>query len=162
VHLRAHAQLAAERGVPQILRVLNGDAIEIDADALRIAERVWSGRVHIDQGGEPVDGRVLAERRSLAELGIVVVSVSIDGKGRAVSPPKVTGSGVFHPDEDQDLVQLCERSAHREMADLVSPRLAGDPEQIAEALKRGVRKVCQRELGKKPIVLAQVHVVGAA
>ncbi len=162
VHLRAHAQLAAERGIPQILRVLNGDAVEIDGDALRVAERVWSGRIHIDQGGESVDGRVLAERRSLAELGIVVVSVSVDGKGRAVSPPKVTSSGVFHPDDDQDLVQLCERSAHRELADLVSPRLAGDPEQIADALKRGVRKVCQRELGKKPIVLAQVHVVGAS
>lgn len=160
LHLRAHAELAKERGVAQILRTLNGDVIEIDGDSLRVAERVWSGRVHVDQGGEPVDGRVISERRSLAELGIVVISVAVDAKGRAASAPKVATSGVLHPEDDQDLVQICERAAHREVADLVTPRIDADREQIAEALKRAVRRVFMRELGKKPIVLANVHVVG--
>ncbi len=157
LHLRAHAELASARGVPQVLRALNGDTIEIDGDSLRIAERVWSGRVHIDQGGEPVDGRVLSERRGLAELGIAFVSVALDERGRAISPPKVTSSGVFHPDDDADLVASCERAAHREIADLVSPKIGPDVERVSDALKRAVRRVCMRELGKKPVVFATVH-----
>jgi ribonuclease J len=160
LHMRAHAELASERGVPQILRALNGDAIEIEGESLRIAERVWAGRVHVDQGGEPVDGRVLSERRSLAELGIVTITVAVDRAGRAVSPPRLSTSGVFHPEDDADLVQACERAAHREIADLVTPKITADEDAIAEALRRAVRRVCQRELGKKPIVLASVHVVG--
>jgi len=158
LHLRAHAELATARGVPQVLRALNGDTIEIDGDTLRIAERVWSGRIHIDQGGEPVDGRVLSDRRGLAELGVVFVSVAVDDKGRALSAPKISSSGVFHPDDDADLIASCERAAHREIADLVSPRIVVDTDRITDALKRAVRRICMRELGKKPVVFASVHV----
>lgn len=161
LHLRAHAELAASRGVPQVLRALNGDVIELDGDSLRIADRVWSGRIHIDQGGEPVDGRVLADRRGLAETGVLFVSVAVDGAGRAISAPTVRSSGVFHPEHDDDLILACERAAHRELAELVSPRITADVDAIGDALKRAVRRVCVRELGKKPVVMAAVHVSGS-
>lgn len=161
LHLRAHAGHASRRGVPNVLRALNGDVIELSDAGERIAERVWSGRIHVDQGGEPIDGRVIGERKGLAELGVLFVSVAVDGAGVAVSPPSVKGSGVFHPEDDLDLVRACEREAHREIADLVTPKIVADVDRIGDALRRAVRRVCQRELGKKPHVVAVVHRVNA-
>lgn len=157
VHLRAHAELARARGVPNVLRALNGDVVELSDQGERIAERVFSGRVHVDAGGEPIDGRVLGERKGVAETGVLFVSVAIDGSGVALAPPKVRSSGVFHPEDDLELVRECERAAHREMADVVTPRTAADEEKIADAMRRALRRVCQRELGKKPVVIATVH-----
>lgn len=162
LHLRAHAELAASRGVPQVLRALNGDVIEVDGDTLRIADRVWSGRIHIDQGGEPVDGRVLADRRGVAEVGVLSISVGVDAAGRVQSRPIVRSTGVFHPEHDGDLVIACEDAAAREIADLRTPRVTADVDAIGDALKRAVRRVCMRELGKKPVVLASVHVNNAS
>ena len=47
-HLIAHAALAAELGVPEPLRVHNGDMVELYPGPAQVLETVPSGRLYLD------------------------------------------------------------------------------------------------------------------
>ncbi|GAB4217264.1 MAG: ribonuclease J [Sandaracinaceae bacterium] len=157
VHLRAHADIARQAGVPEVVVALNGDVVELSERGLRIAERVWSGRIHIDRGGEPVDGRVLADRRSVAEWGEAVVSVVVDRVGRLVGEPRLTTRGVVVEAEEPELLEDAALAVARELEELRSPRLVMDDETLEDAARRALRRFFHAELGKKPLVSVLVH-----
>jgi ribonuclease J len=157
VHLRAHAQIAREAGVPEVALALNGEVIQLSERKLRVVDRVWSGRIHIDKGGEPVDGRVLADRRSVAEWGEAVVSVVVGAEGELIGEPRITTRGVLvEADEPELLEDACDAVA-RAIGDIRTPRLVIDDETIESAARRSLRRFFQAELGKKPLVSVLVH-----
>jgi len=157
VHLRSHADIARAAGVPEVAQALNGDVLELSESGLRVVDRVWSGRIHIDKGGEPVDGRVLADRKSVAELGEIVVSFVVDASGKLVGEPKVTTRGVVvEADEPELLDDACDTVA-RELGEIRTPRLVIDDETLADAARRALRRFFHAELGKKPLVSVLVH-----
>jgi ribonuclease J len=157
VHLRAHAQIAREAGVPEVALALNGEVVQLAEGKLRVVDRVWSGRIHIDKGGEPVDGRVLADRRSVAEWGEVVVSVVVDADGALVGEPRITTRGVVvEADEPDLLADACAAVAHG-IREIRTPRLVVDDAMIEDAGRRALRRFFGAELGKKPLVSVLVH-----
>jgi ribonuclease J len=157
VHLRAHAQIARGAGVPEVALALNGEVIQLSERKLRVVDRVWSGRIHIDKGGEPVDGRVLADRRSVAEWGEAVVSVVVGAEGELIGEPRITTRGVLvEADEPELLEDACDAVA-RAIGDIRTPRLVIDDETIESAARRSLRRFFQAELGKKPLVSVLVH-----
>jgi ribonuclease J len=118
---------------------------------------VWSGRIHIDRGGEPVDGRVLADRRSVAELGEAVVSVVVDADGALVGEPRITTRGVVVEGDEPDLLaDACDAVAYG-LREIRTPRLVVDDGTIEEAARRALRRFFGAELGKKPLVSVLVH-----
>ncbi|MFO0714440.1 MAG: ribonuclease J [Sandaracinus sp.] len=160
VHLRAHGQIAREAGVPEVALALNGEVVQLAEGKLRVVDRVWSGRIHIDKGGEPVDGRVLADRRSVAEWGEAVVSFAVDREGKLLGEPKITTRGVVvEADEPDFLADACDAVAHA-VREIKTPRLVIDDAQLEDAARRGLRRFFGAELGKKPIVSVLVHRVG--
>jgi ribonuclease J len=157
VHLRAHAEIARAAGVSEVVVALNGEAVELSERGLRIADRVWSGRIHIDRGGEPVDGRVLADRRSVAEWGAAVVSVVVDRAGRLVGEPRIATRGVVVEAEEPELLEDARAAVARELEGLRSPRLVLDDDLVEDAARRALRRFFHAELGKKPLVSILVH-----
>jgi ribonuclease J len=157
VHLEAHAGLAREAGIAQTLVALNGSIIELTPDALWVSGQVWSGRTHIDRGGEAVDGRVLGERRGLAEGGVVVVSVHVDRIGRLVGHAEVDSKGVLHPEDHLDIGEDLAIAVEREMAEIRSPKDTPTDAEIRDYVGRAARRFFQRELGRKPPTLVLVH-----
>lgn len=157
VHLRAHADLAIAAGVKNVVRALDGDVLVLDEQGLRLDAHVWSGRIFVDRGGEPVDARVLNDRRALAEWGLIVVSATLDGRGQLVGRPHLVTKGVIVEGEDRDLIEDCRDAVARELSRLKSPQLRGDDDQVVEAMRRAVRRFFSAELGKKPITEALVH-----
>lgn len=157
VHLSAHAALAKEAGVAQTLVALNGTVIELTPTELRTAGQVWSGRTYIDRGGEAVDGRVLGERRGLAEGGIVVVSVRVDRIGRLVGHAEVDSKGVLHAEDHVDVGEDLAHAIERELSELRTPKDTPSDEDIREHVGRSARRFFQRELGRKPPTLVLVH-----
>ncbi len=161
MHLKAHAGIAREQGVPDVMFVENGTIVELTKDAFRTAGHVWSGRTHIDRGGEPVEGRVLGERKALAEHGIVVLSLRLDDRGRPVGVPDVVSRGVVRPEHDDEMIEDLLKFVVRELSEIRSPRLVLDPADVREHAERSVRRFFQRELGRKPIAMVLLHPAGA-
>ena len=86
-HLRAHALLAEETGVPveNIFICENGESIELDEDGVRHGDPVQSGVVFVDGlsvGDTSQD--VLDERVTLGAQGFAAVAAAVDFKRRKV------------------------------------------------------------------------------
>ena len=107
-HLMKHASLARQMGIPEenILIAGNGSVIEASEKSLKSTETVPAGRVLVDGlGVGDVGSIVLRERKHLADDGIIIVAVSIDGVTReVVAGPDVVSRGFVYVKESEQLM----------------------------------------------------------
>ena len=107
-HLMKHAMLARQIGIPEenILIADNGNVIEVSRAALKSTETVQAGRVLVDGlGVGDVGSIVLRDRKHLADDGIIIIAVSIDGVTReVVSGPDVVSRGFVYVKESERLM----------------------------------------------------------
>jgi ribonuclease J len=154
-HMVEHAALAHACQVPETIVAPNGTLVRLAPGPAEIVGHVPSGRLARD--GDtlvPVDGPSLRERRKLLWNGAAAATLVIDGKGKAVAPPKVSLRGIA--DEDGALGEAVVAGLKEMLADL-SPAERGDNGRIEEAARQAVRRVVRAHLGKKP--LTDVHIV---
>ena len=88
-HLEAHAELAREMQVPQVVRVNNGEMLRLAPGAPETVERVQSGRLYVDgrmmlSAGDPV----IRARRKLMREGVAVLSRRARRNGRPDRPSR--------------------------------------------------------------------------
>ena len=116
-HLMKHATLARQMGIPEenILITSNGSVIEVSEKELKSTETVQAGRVLVDGlGVGDVGSIVLRDRKHLADDGIIIVAVSIDGiTHEVVSGPDVVSRGFVYVKENESLIndineQVCD------------------------------------------------------
>ena len=107
-HLMKHAMLARQMGIPEenILIADNGNVIELTKNSLKTTETVQAGRVLVDGlGVGDVGSIVLRDRKHLADDGIIIIAVSIDGVTReVVSGPDVVSRGFVYVKESERLM----------------------------------------------------------
>jgi len=155
VHLTAHAEIAREAGVKEVVAIENGSVLEVDEHGLTIGDRVHSGRVHIDHR-EPVSPRVIQDRTLLAQLGVVFVTVLVDRDGKTVEDPWVVSRGVVDEELEQDLLDDLRWEIRDAVDGMRSPELAIPDDRIRDEARRAVRRFFGRELGRKPLCYAVV------
>ena len=154
-HMVEHAALARACQVPETIVAPNGTLVRLAPGPAEIIDHVPVGRLARDGDGlVPLDGGVLRERRKLLWNGAAAATLVIDGKGRAVAPPKVSLRGI--EDEDGVLAEAIVAGLREMLADL-SPSERGDDKRMEEASRQAVRRVVRAHLGKKP--LTDVHIV---
>lgn len=116
-HLMKHATLARQMGIPEenILITSNGSVIEVSEKEIKSTETVQAGRVLVDGlGVGDVGSIVLRDRKHLADDGIIIVAVSIDGiTHEVVSGPDVVSRGFVYVKENESLIndineQVCD------------------------------------------------------
>ena len=102
-HLVRHAQLAREMGVAakNVFILQNGDHLRFSGRRAEMIGRVQAGPVLIDGVvlGE-FEGSILRERREMAENGLVVVSVVLDGAMRPAAPVQIQTRGSVYSADD--------------------------------------------------------------
>lgn len=155
MHLSAHAEIAREAGVPEVCVIENGSILEIDEHGIRVAGRVPSGRVHIDHF-EPVADRVIHDRRLLAQLGVVFVSLACDARGRLVEHPQVLSRGVVDEEVEHELLEDLRDDLRDALDGLRSHEDRFSDELLRDTARRVVRRFFSRELGRKPLCYATV------
>lgn len=80
-HLKKHAELALELGMPKENIIIGeiGNVIETDGNKMSIVSQVPAGRVLVDGlGVGDVGSIVLRDRKHLAQDGLIIVVVGID------------------------------------------------------------------------------------
>ena len=154
-HMVEHAALARACQVPETIVAPNGTLVRLAPGPAEIIDHVHAGRLARD--GDvlvPLDGESLRERRKLLWNGAAAATLVVDGRGKAVAPPKVSLRGI--EDEDGSLGVAITAGLNEMLADL-SAAERGDDGRIEEAARQAVRRVVRAHLGKKP--LTDVHIV---
>ncbi len=158
-HLRLHAQLAREVGVPEArtLVIEDGDILEFDGDGARIAGRAPVGRIFVDgKGIGDVGDAVLRDRQRLAQEGVVVVVLAVDRHCRKlVTEPQIAYSGFVHAQDSKALTDsmktlvcsVLESTSEEDLADL---RL------IEQRIKTAIKKQLQKEIERRPMILSVI------
>lgn len=153
-HLHAHLALAKEAGVPdeRLFLATDGDVVGFTADAGHTLGRVPVGqRLMRREGLAAVSPLALAERRALAETGVVVAVVVLQlGAGRIVSGPALHAQGL--QGDEAAALSLAAEGARLNL-ETISEAMRGDDERVREELVRGVRRVFRQLLGTRPTVL---------
>jgi len=160
MHLVAHAKLAREMGVGQVvdtedgamIRLAPGGAQEID-DVL--VDRLYKdGIIIADLAGVGVP-----ERRKLSFAGHVAVSVILDGNGSLMIDPDIGLLGLplqgvsGHPFEETVM------SAVLGTIDSIPRARRRDSDLVREAIRRAVRAAVREAWGKKPLCTVFVAIV---
>ncbi|MCF6180038.1 MAG: ribonuclease J [Geopsychrobacter sp.] len=160
-HLVKHRQLAMELGMPaQNTRVLeNGQSMRISASKFEIGESFEHGRIFVDGKGVGDVGRVeLRDRRHLANHGLVIAMLAINQTtGAIVYGPEIFTRG-FIPEEETAGEQLLEdaREQLRILLEEQSLDALADWEELRVNVRKTLRKLFNRNLGRRPLILPLV------
>ena len=103
----AHARLANQMGIPDtnILLCEDGDVVMLSDGGIDFAGRVPAGYLYVDGIVGDVGHGVLRDRRVLAEEGVVVVILTIDGStGNVITGPEIITRGWVYAPEAEDLI----------------------------------------------------------
>jgi len=151
-HLEAHAELAEDLGIKQVIRARNGTMVHLLPQPAAIVDDVPVGRLYRDGNilTSADDGQV-RDRRKLSYAGIVSVSLILTTKGELVADPEIALNGL--PEEDNQGIPLREIARDAAIGTVQSiprPRRK-DPALVAEAVRRGVRAALGQTWGKKPV-----------
>jgi ribonuclease J len=153
-HLVRHLALARSAGVwaDGLLFARDGEVVSVDASGGRMSGQVPHGRVYQDAAGQAVvSADAVAERRRLAESGVVVVTVLIDrSRGALRAPPQLTGKGLSN--EERGALPLAAAAAQDDL-NAISTELLNDDAVVEETLVRAVRRALRQATGKRPTVL---------
>jgi ribonuclease J len=146
-HLKRHAALARDLGVPETVVIENGAVLELNADAAWLGRSAPSGRVHIQAGSElpPV---VLRDRMLMAEVGMVLITLAVDSRGLLRARPRVLTRGVVWEDAERDLLEEVINEAELAVNRLSLP---SEDDALRDAACRAARRVFREEVGFRPL-----------
>lgn len=155
-HLRKHAALASSMGIEpsNIIIADNGKTIEVSENAIKVAGEVTSGMVFVDGTGVgDVGSVVLRDRTKLAEDGIVIIVLSMDGTtGDVVSGPEVITRGFVYVRESEQMLDQTRRLCEDVVADCMYDRIT-DHGTIKNRLRDAVSKHIYQTTRRSPMVL---------
>jgi ribonuclease J len=158
LHLSEHAKLARSLGIKEVVQCRNGDLVRIAEGHAGIIDEVPSGRLYKD-GSIMVeaDARTVADRKRLSFAGSVSVALAITDKGQLAADPEIDLIGIPERDRAGDLIAEAVEDAILQTFESLPRKRRGDPDAVAEAIRRAVRAAVNERWSKKP--MCHVHVL---
>ncbi|WP_366656254.1 ribonuclease J [Fodinicurvata sp. EGI_FJ10296] len=156
-HLEANAAIARSCQVPEVVLPHDGAVIRLTPGAAGIVDEVPVGQTGLD-GHRLIamNSGVIRARHKVINNGAAVATVVLNGKGEAVTAPRVTLIGL---DGDSELAASQDTVAD-DVADVIDAMPRADRMEdtlIQEVVRRAVRRSVRQTFGKKPVT--EVHVV---
>ncbi|MFC3071911.1 ribonuclease J [Shinella pollutisoli] len=152
-HLTAQAELAEQSGIAQVPRVRNGDILRLAPGAPEVVGEAPHGRIFKDGNliGD-YDEMGIGDRRKLAFVGHVAVSILLDGRYDFVGDPEVEPFGLPQfDDEGEDMGDTLYDAVLGAVESIPRARRK-DLGMVREAVRRAVRSTANEIWGKKPVV----------
>ena len=149
-HMAAHAELAREMGLGAA-RVLNGDVMRLLPESVEIIAKVQAGRLGLSGSSlVSLNSRELAERRPLADAGLMTVTVVLDKKARLLTEPQIVFVGVSTGETDLDSVSADLKLAVEDIILKCNSSVLQSDDSVREALQRKLGSLIRQWLGVKP------------
>lgn len=161
--LVAHGKLAVQVGIPreQVLIPENGRVITFDQQGGRLTnERVPAEHVMVDGlGVGDVSEVVLRDRKQLADDGMLVVIVTIDGKtGKPVTSPDIISRGFVYLKESKELIDVVRRMVTTIVEQSGGSQAKGGPNDVylRGKIRDEIGQFLFQKMERRPMVLPVV------
>lgn len=155
-HLVQHANLAKNLGMPakNIFIMNNGNTLELTPDSAKFGSNVTAGRILIDGlGVGDVGNIVLRDRKLLAQDGLIVVVVTIDGeKGNIIAGPDVISRGFVYVRESEVLIEEIKSIVKEKLIECEAKKIT-DWTTIKTSIRDGLRDFLYEKTKRKPMIL---------
>ena len=149
-HMAAHSELAREMDLGAA-RVLNGDVMRLLPESVEIIAKVQAGRLGLSGSSlVSLNSRELAERRPLADAGLMTVTVVLDKKARLLTEPQIVFVGVSTGETDLDSVSADLKLAVEDIILKCNSSVLQSDDSLREALQRKLGSLIRQWLGVKP------------
>ncbi|GAA0800748.1 ribonuclease J [Spirilliplanes yamanashiensis] len=155
-HLRAHARLGVESGVPTENVVLceDGDVVDLVEGHARLVGHVKSRYVFVDGlAVGDVGESLLTERKILGDGGFVTATVVIDSvTGKVVAGPTISAKGFSEdPEAFNPVIPLITAALDRAADDGIT-----DPHQLQQLMRRTVGRWVNDAYRRRPMIVPTV------
>jgi ribonuclease J len=155
-HLRAHARLGVESGLPQENIVLceDGDVVDLIEGHARVVGHVKSRYVFVDGlAVGDVGESLLTERRILGDGGFVSTTVVIDSvTGKVVGGPTISAKGFSEdPEAFNPVIPLITAALDRAADDGIT-----EPHQLQQLMRRTVGRWVNDAYRRRPMIVPTI------
>lgn len=155
-HLKAQAKIAQELGIPKenIFIIQSGDVLELSEEKAQITGKVPVGDILVDGlGVGDVGNIVLRDRQHLAEDGILIVVLGLDGAtDELVSGPDIVSRGFVYVRESDELMDEA-RIVVNDAIDGCLGRGISDWGKLKSSIKDALGEYVWRKTKRRPMIL---------
>jgi len=110
-HLKRHAELAVEMGVPKecVKIMTTGDVLEVGEDTFEVTGKVPAQGIFVDGlGVGDVGNIVLRDRQLLSQNGLLIIVVTLDKySNQLIAGPDIVSRGFVYVRESETLMEDC-------------------------------------------------------
>lgn len=155
-HLKAQAGIAAELGIPKenIFLLSSGDVLELSEESAKITDKVPVGAILVDGlGVGDVGNVVLRDRQHLAQDGIIIVVMAMDGySGQLLSGPEIVSRGFVYVKEADSIMEEARSIAASQVEKCLS-RNVTDWGKIKLSIKEALSEYVWKKTKRRPMIL---------
>ena len=149
-HIEAHANLATECQVPNVLKPKNGDVIKLNGIKPQVISQINCTNNVYDAGEiVSIDNERFTSRRHTLWNGFVTVSVVLNDQGLLVCPPQVTQTGVSDNKNMSSFLIKCSFIIEDSLTNAILENSINDDELVNKIIKL-VRKQFKSSYLKRP------------
>ena len=155
-HRKAQAKIAQELGIDKdnIFLINSGDVLELDENSARVNGKVHVGDVMVDGlGVGDVGNIVLRDRHILAEEGIIIVVLTLDGEsGQVLAGPDIVSRGFVYVRDAGDLLDDAQTVLNTTMDHLMDKGVT-DWGKIKQEIKDALGSFVWKETKRRPMII---------
>jgi ribonuclease J len=155
-HRKAQARIARELGIDKdnIFLINSGDVLELDENGAKVTGKVHVGDVMVDGlGVGDVGNIVLRDRHILAEEGIIIVVLTLDGEsGQVLAGPDIVSRGFVYVRDAGDLMDDAQAVLNDTMDHLMD-RGVTDWGKIKQDIKDALGGFVWKETKRRPMII---------
>ena len=153
LHMRAQQKLAQEHGIAETALLADGELLRIAPGPAQVLAEIGSGQWHVD--GKlltPGEDGPTKQRRKLAYVGMVALSVALDHRGNVRGAVQLVADGLPEFTEHGELMEDVLIDAADAALDGMGRARRRNDEVVIDTLRLAVRRAARAEWGKKPVV----------
>ncbi len=155
-HLKAQAKIAQELGIPKenIFIIRSGDVLELSEERAQVTGKVPVGDILVDGlGVGDVGNIVLRDRQHLAEDGILIVVLGLDGAtDELVSGPDIVSRGFVYVRESDELMDEA-RIVVNDAVEGCLGRGISDWGKLKSSIKDALGEYVWKKTKRRPMIL---------
>ncbi|MDD6037591.1 MAG: ribonuclease J [bacterium] len=155
-HRKAQASIAQELGIPKdnIFLINSGDVLELDEESAKVNGKVQVGDVMVDGlGVGDVGNIVLRDRHILAEEGIIIVVMTLDGgSGQLLAGPDIVSRGFVYVRGSESLMDEAQNVLNDTMDHLMDKGVT-DWGKIKQEIKDALGGFVWKETKRRPMII---------
>lgn len=161
---QGHKEIALRAGMKDdhVLMIQNGDILEIENGHIQKSEeKVETNYIVIDGFGEgDVDSQVISDRQKMAENGILILLLTVDGKsGKLLTKPSAISRGFIYMKESQEITEQIIAMAEKAYRRIIEKKKGAKRSEIKKYIRSSVEKYAQQKLDRKPLIIPVIDAV---